>query len=338
MNTLRVEHCVSTICLLKLTKGAIIPFLSLSLLLSGIPLLTWSAIFKPRFGGINFSFNKCRAAIVGPLTFFLWICWSFSRRSSNFLKSFQQSHQDHQVEKVVQQGRQQIQQQCPPPPPMLTKSSESNILVSSSTSKATSTPLRVHRHVHHHQHQQQQLELIHAPSSTSTSQLVWKQENGTGSRTRSRVYEQGSKSSSGSSGGSSGGSRRKGTAPHPSPSSVCSQEGGKHLHEGRTCTSSFASVGTAGVGGDMGVAGSVAATLTATSKRRKRKRRQRRKERRNKEKSGCTDDASATGSFHPLDSLHWTSIDLPRIYRIKQITRSCLNDVILAAISGRKNL
>ncbi|RWS27944.1 putative diacylglycerol O-acyltransferase-like protein, partial [Leptotrombidium deliense] len=43
--------------------------------------------FKPRFGGLNFAVNLCRAVIVGPLTFVLWLYWAFSRRKRNFLKS-----------------------------------------------------------------------------------------------------------------------------------------------------------------------------------------------------------------------------------------------------------
>lgn len=33
-------------------------------------------------------------------------------------------------------------------------------------------------------------------------------------------------------------------------------------------------------------------------------------------------------------SIYWTSIDLPKVYRVKQVTRSSLNDVMLSAISG----
>lgn len=44
-------------------------------------------LMKPRFGGFNFSVNVCRAVIVGPLTFFLWTLWAFTRRKSNFLLS-----------------------------------------------------------------------------------------------------------------------------------------------------------------------------------------------------------------------------------------------------------
>lgn len=42
--------------------------------------------FKPRFGGINFTINLVRAAIVGPLTFSLWIIWAFTKRKANYLK------------------------------------------------------------------------------------------------------------------------------------------------------------------------------------------------------------------------------------------------------------
>lgn len=44
--------------------------------------------FKPHFGGFNFSINLCRAAVIGPLTFFLWIIWAFSKRKDNVLKAF----------------------------------------------------------------------------------------------------------------------------------------------------------------------------------------------------------------------------------------------------------
>lgn len=36
----------------------------------------------------------------------------------------------------------------------------------------------------------------------------------------------------------------------------------------------------------------------------------------------------------PIRSIHWSSVDLTKVYRVKQVTRSCLNDVVLAAISG----
>lgn len=40
-----------------------------------------------RFGGFNKSVNVCRAIIVGPLTFALWLMWAFTRRNANFLLS-----------------------------------------------------------------------------------------------------------------------------------------------------------------------------------------------------------------------------------------------------------
>lgn len=45
------------------------------------------ALIKPRFGGFNYSVNICRAVIVGPLTFALWMLWAFTRRNANFLLS-----------------------------------------------------------------------------------------------------------------------------------------------------------------------------------------------------------------------------------------------------------
>jgi len=41
---------------------------------------------KPRFGGSTLPINIFRAIIVGPLTFFLWILWAFTRRHNNYLK------------------------------------------------------------------------------------------------------------------------------------------------------------------------------------------------------------------------------------------------------------
>lgn len=40
---------------------------------------------KPRFGGATLSINIFRAIIVGPLTFFLWMVWAFTRRHHNHL-------------------------------------------------------------------------------------------------------------------------------------------------------------------------------------------------------------------------------------------------------------
>lgn len=45
------------------------------------------ALMKPRFGGFNYSVNICRAVIVGPLTFILWLIWAITRRNANFLLS-----------------------------------------------------------------------------------------------------------------------------------------------------------------------------------------------------------------------------------------------------------
>lgn len=36
----------------------------------------------------------------------------------------------------------------------------------------------------------------------------------------------------------------------------------------------------------------------------------------------------------PIRSIHWSSVDLTKVYRVKQVTRSCLNDVVLTAIAG----
>ena len=41
---------------------------------------------KTRFGGSTLPINIFRAVIVGPLTFFLWIVWAFTRRHNNYLK------------------------------------------------------------------------------------------------------------------------------------------------------------------------------------------------------------------------------------------------------------
>lgn len=40
---------------------------------------------KARFGSATLSINILRAIIVGPLTFFLWIMWAFTRRHHNYL-------------------------------------------------------------------------------------------------------------------------------------------------------------------------------------------------------------------------------------------------------------
>lgn len=38
---------------------------------------------------------------------------------------------------------------------------------------------------------------------------------------------------------------------------------------------------------------------------------------------------------HKDKSVHWTTIEMAKIQRVKQVTRSCLNDVILAAVTGK---
>ncbi|XP_053207721.1 uncharacterized protein LOC128391800 isoform X2 [Panonychus citri] len=67
--------------------------------------------FKPRFGGINFTINLIRAAIVGPLTFSLWVIWAFTRRKNNYLskvavvkkspRSTAMVHNDSKKDKLV---------------------------------------------------------------------------------------------------------------------------------------------------------------------------------------------------------------------------------------------
>lgn len=47
-----------------------------------------TSYFKPHFGGINFTINLFRAAIIGPLTFVLWLIWSFTKRKGNYMKGF----------------------------------------------------------------------------------------------------------------------------------------------------------------------------------------------------------------------------------------------------------
>ena len=41
---------------------------------------------KTRFGGSTLPINIFRAVIVGPLTFFLWFIWAYTRRHNNYLK------------------------------------------------------------------------------------------------------------------------------------------------------------------------------------------------------------------------------------------------------------
>ena len=265
---------------------------------------TCTAIFKPRFGGINFSLNTFRAAIVGPLTFFLWIYWSFTRRGANFLKSFHQSHQRQQMEQMHQHRKHHHQEP---------KSGDPKFPVSS-TSKSTSKPFQTHQHVH----EPKQQEVNVTSSQASTSHRLYHQGNNGG-----RVYAKRSSSASGNR------SQQQPVHHHPSCLPVCSQDL-KHEHTVHA-PSFLAATGEAEETSASMTSATGAATVAAAREgSRRRKKRKRRKERRRK--MGCDDASDA--SFRPVESLHWTSIDLPRIYRIKQITRSCLNDVILAAISG----
>lgn len=52
-------------------------------------------VCKPRFGGVTLSINIFRAIIVGPLTFFLWVLWAFTRRQHNHLTCCKQIRSIH---------------------------------------------------------------------------------------------------------------------------------------------------------------------------------------------------------------------------------------------------
>lgn len=56
-----------------------------------------SSTTKPRFGGVTLSINIFRAIIVGPLTFFLWILWAFTRRHHNHLTKAKEMASVHWV-------------------------------------------------------------------------------------------------------------------------------------------------------------------------------------------------------------------------------------------------
>lgn len=373
-------------------------------------------MFKPRFGGINFSLNVCRAVVVGPLTFFLWIWWAFTRRKDNFLQSFssrhinrqsqqmakdQQTQRLHQERKLQLQGRsseeenkenmdrqQEKQHDVATPPDSCSQQRQSmrrcedvatnaNHSVSDKNSGKVQMDILQEREQSDGGHNEQN-RLSHQDDDVSCSSSA------------QTVVTRGINDDDGGNHNSSNYEKRRDQSLSQVVSSSSAREGKDTTSTGRQSNLLDEQQMTAGVSKEDQEEGTEEQSivrqdnqklsslpvdsLTKTNssqdvrsqnRRGKRKRKIATEEqcqtsptagqlgnafntsnngitgttdgkakRRKKKKvagKGCTED-----TFNPIKSIYWTTIDLPKLYRIKQITRSCLNDVLLAAISGNE--
>jgi hypothetical protein len=318
-------------------------------------------MFKPRFGGINFSLNVCRAVVVGPLTFFLWIWWAFTRRKDNFLKSFSSSHMTQQLRAVVSNLQKRLQRQhetiqVKQSSPQVNHHHEGdqvsstcvsiNVLpvtsrpkgVTSTTTsssqeektRVTSTTEKDHlKHqqtsctssesreedassrdtytLHSHQHQpreqrkeqHQSLQQESKQEVTSSPGIQSEQLQMNSQQEESEEIKENKKSMEDSKRG----------IPFKRILLLPGKHGHHHHHHHKNKKS-----------------------------RNHRSKKQWREEVSNYSNSSNSSKRNSIPIFEPLRSIYWTSLDLPKVYRIKQITRSCLNDVILAAVSGKKRV
>lgn len=298
-------------------------------------------MFKPRFGGINFSLNICRAVVVGPLTFILWLWWAFTRRSYNYLISFSKSTQNTMYKKLIKSkcpNHSQCASRNVTPAPNSTSAFTTDPPVSTATAAATVT----------------------TTTTTTTTARVMTINQVSPAHQGESVASQLCPSEITSSHLTSAGGTSSDAFPAP-PSLVTSpMADDQTVHGARASTTELSNSSASGVcvedvtlltadstaakvtmnsgtsnvtggSGDVGcgcVAGSYKKGDSLSSG-----------EATNEpliSGSGhCYKKSSSKGeTFEPLKSLYWTSVELPKIYRIKQITRSCLNDVILAGISG----
>lgn len=236
--------------------------------LSGWPpfALTGVGLLKPRFGGLNFAVNICRAVIVGPLTFGLWMFWAFSRRNGNFLQPaacYQKLHRWASQASLQTLGR--LVQNC---------ISGGNANITSGGANNTGSSL------------------LGIASSVSAVDRSWLAVPSIrrGRRRSGRKRSMRTSSSLRSDSNASGSGRSDDSSKSSGIRSSQSGTGNRRGLNGNTSSSS--------VGGKA----------PKWSKHMPRK---------------------------PERALYWNSIDLAKVIRIKQVTRSCLNDVILAAVTGK---
>lgn len=327
-------------------------------------------MFKPRFGGINFSLSICRAVVVGPLTFVLWLWWAFTRRSYNYLKSFSNSNQTLMYKKLIKSklhpngnggpggNSSQCHSQTVTPLPATTTaavgqiisvpSGQSSIIINQ-MSPPSDQKCQNEQHQHQHQHETSKLCQSDTTSSHFNSNEIQCQlPPGPPSLVTSPVIET---------------SLSKNVTSNTQDVKV-------NIDTSFICESSS----------KLNIT-SDAVTTTATKEHDEQEEKQVKKCKVKKDKltlcstaksdsisseptnepligcgninnytnsnynnndddnlvSSCRKKGKKEKTFDPFKSIYWTSVELPKIYRIKQITRSCLNDVILAGISGKNN-
>ena len=295
-------------------------------------------MFKPRFGGINFSLNICRAVVVGPLTFILWLWWALTRRSYNYLKSFSPATQNSTYKRLIKskcnltEGVRSLDDQSVLP---AADSGVNESLVRSS--QETNVP-----------YPQQQEEMNVLASSSSASKQA---------TARTHFHSQ----SSGRDGRSLVAGEAAAAAAAADENETTAARGSFSCHATtHTSTNASATVTDKWCPGrceEHNISSSARTdakqshnnqSVTSESSKSGIKKTKSHESNVTKHESAvtestseplltCADKSSLKDSFDPLKSLYWTSVELPKIYRIKQITRSCLNDVILAGISGERN-
>lgn len=284
-------------------------------------------MFKPRFGGINFSLNICRAVVVGPLTFILWLWWALTRRSYNYLKSFSISHQKSTYKRL-------IKSQCNhadraesgdhlPPKPSRDAATDSGDIANESL-PCMSGEVNGARLEHITAFASSSCAANQACSSKATHSQATSRESRSPVSTHTANEETTTAPERSFSSHVTLSTPTKATAATDTPFAVACEErdtrtDAKDSHNNQSTTRESSksemkkttSHGRGGMKHDSTVSESTSEPLLTVP-----------------------DKSALRDTFDPLKSLYWTSVELPKIYRIKQITRSCLNDVILAGISG----
>lgn len=347
-------------------------------------------MFKPRFGGINFSLNACRAVVVGPLTFFLWIWWAFTRRRDNFLKSFSSSHMTQQLKHAVSNLKKSLYHQQSQPfrvkqqPQQQTnylqeeqgdlnqgqdevKDEENRFNVKSKTCPSTrvsinmlpvasSTPIttqssqgetRSTDHLKPHPETSCTSGVSRADAS-SREVLPSNQQQQPHEQKEHSQQTESTKLVTTSSSTTTGIQSRELEVLCTREAEHASQEEGKNacqgVKEGKTQEEakkkSNRKERNSSSQGKIRFKGFLSLPKQHGHRSHHRRHRSRKHREEPSNYSNSSHASAKKGScfqpiFEPIRSIYWTSLDLPKVYRIKQITRSCLNDVILAAVSGK---
>lgn len=270
--------------------------------------LSNTGLLKPRFGGVNFAVNICRAVIVGPLTFCLWMFWAFSRRQGNFLRP------DQSYERLARWASHASIQ-------TLNRAVlQTGTATGSTSTNVGTTDTKVY-------------------SSSGHGERGWLSVPSIRRHNRSARHQSGrSRNASNATGHhvtSSGSIRNKNRSIHSVTSSIRSVDSNSSQNQTigpSSCSSNHRHHFLQQPISRSNRTSSITSTSNGSGS-----------------KSGKSVKSSRTGKLRrngkvskwvkhapqkPERSLYWASVDLSQVVRIKQVTRSCLNDVILAAITG----